>query len=159
MKRAKRDGFLKALPSDDLEWEKSDTKKRELVSPVELVELTRFDGHLGGRRATPKAPMQKNHLTEAPKPAPAPQTKRYEEAFQRQAVENWIRSGKSGTQIASELGLSYPSLKEWKRRYHGDALPVRADLEAENRALKAELIRVREQREILKKAWAFSPNR
>ena len=99
--------------------------------------------------------MQKYNLTEAPqpaKPAPAPQTKRYDEAFKRQAVENWMRSGKSGTQIARELGLSYPSLKEWKRRYHGDALPVRADLEAENRALKAELIRVREQREILKKS-------
>jgi transposase-like protein len=47
--------------------------------------------------------------------------------------------------------LSYPSLKEWKRRYYGDATPVRADLETENRALKAELARVREQRDILKK--------
>ena len=59
--------------------------------------------------------MQKYNLTEAPqpaKPAPAPQTKRYDEAFKRQAVENWMRSGKSGTQIARELGLSYPSLKE-----------------------------------------------
>jgi transposase-like protein len=33
----------------------------------------------------------------------------------------------------------------------GDATPVRADLAAENRALRAELIRVREQRDILKK--------
>jgi integrase len=36
MKRAKRDGFLKHLPTDDLEWQKYDTKKRELVSPTEL---------------------------------------------------------------------------------------------------------------------------
>lgn len=77
--------------------------------------------------------------------------KRYEEAFKRQAVEHWLRSGKSGTQIARELGISYPSLKEWKRRYAGDAAPRRADLEAENRALRAELGRVREQRDILKK--------
>ena len=103
-----------------------------------------------------KAHMPKDKLTEMPKPAtdpaaPAPQTKRYDEAFKRQAVENWIRSGQSGTQIARELGLSYPRLKEWKRRYHGDALPERADLAAENRALKAELLRVREQRDILKK--------
>lgn len=82
---------------------------------------------------------------------PAPQTKRYDEAFKRQAVEHWLKSGQPGTQIAAELGLSYPSLKEWKRRYHGDATPVRADLAAENRALKAELARVREQRDILKK--------
>jgi transposase len=100
--------------------------------------------------------MPKNTQTEAKKPTaePAgltPQTKRYDEAFKRQAVEHWIRSGHSGTQIARELGLSYPSLKEWKRRYHGDATPARADLEAQNRALKAELGRVREQRDILKK--------
>ena len=84
-------------------------------------------------------------------PKPAPQTKRYDEAFKQQAVENWIKTGKPGTQIAEELGVSYPSLKEWKRRYYGDATPQRDDLAAENRALKAELARVREQRDILKK--------
>lgn len=77
--------------------------------------------------------------------------KRYDESFKRQAVEHWLKSGKNGTQIAGELGISYPSLKEWKRRYVGDATPVRSDLQAENRALKAELARVREQRDILKK--------
>jgi transposase len=76
--------------------------------------------------------------------------KRYEEAFKREAVEHWLRSGKSGTQIARELGISSPSLKEWKRRYGGDAALQRADLEAENRALRAELGRVREQRDLLK---------
>lgn len=81
----------------------------------------------------------------------APQTKRYDEAFKQAAVANWIKTGQSGTQIAAELGLSYPSLKEWKRRYYGEATPERADLAAENRALKAELARVREQRDILKK--------
>ena len=77
--------------------------------------------------------------------------KRYEEAFKRQSVEHWLRSGKSGTQIAKEMGISDPSLKEWKRRSGGDAAPQRSDLEAENRALRAELARVREQRDILKK--------
>ena len=82
---------------------------------------------------------------------PAPQTKRYDDSFKRAAVENWIKTGKPGTQIAAELGISYPSLKDWKRRYYGDATPQRDDLAAENRALKAELTRVREQRDILKK--------
>ena len=36
-------------------------------------------------------------------------------------------------------------------RDRGDATPARPDLVAENRALKAELQRVREQRDILKK--------
>jgi transposase-like protein len=35
--------------------------------------------------------------------------KRYEETCKRQAVEHWLRSGKNGTQIAQELGISYPS--------------------------------------------------
>ncbi|MBK9138370.1 MAG: transposase [Verrucomicrobia bacterium] len=77
--------------------------------------------------------------------------KRYADAFKRQAVEHWLRSDRPGTQIARELGVSYPSLKEWKRRYHGEVLPGGADLAAENRALKAELLRVRQQRDILKK--------
>lgn len=83
--------------------------------------------------------------------AAAPRPKRYDEAFKRQAVENWLRSSRPGTQVARELGVSYPALKEWKRRYFGDANPSRPDLVAENRALKAELHRVREQRDILKK--------
>ena len=82
--------------------------------------------------------------------------KRYDEAFKRQAVEHWLRSGKNGTQIAEELGISYPSLTEWKRRSGGDATPQRADQEVENRALRVELARVREQRDILKKCWASS---
>ena len=106
------------------------------------------------RGANTKAPMNKSSKsegTESITAAPAPQTKRYDEVFKRLAVENWIKTGQPGTQIAAELGISYPSLKEWKRRYHGDATPQRDDLAAENRALKAELARVREQRDILKK--------
>ena len=81
----------------------------------------------------------------------AAQSKRYDDAFKQAAVANWIKTGQSGTKIAAELGISYPSLKEWKRRYWGDATPARTNLEDENRALKAELARVREQRDILKK--------
>lgn len=83
--------------------------------------------------------------------APGASIKRYDENFRKNAVEHWIKTGKPGTQIAAELGISYPSLKEWKRRYHGDALPEHGNLELENRTLRAELARVREQRDILKK--------
>ena len=115
------------------------------------MELPRFDGHPGERCATGTTMHMNQTKSELRTLPPAPPTKRYDEAFKRQAVANWMQSGKAGTQIARELGLSYPSLKEWKRRYFGDALPQRASLEAENRALKAELGRVREQRDILKK--------
>ena len=83
--------------------------------------------------------------------SPGSGPKRYDENFKRQAVEHWIKSGQRGTRIAAELGISYPSLNDWKRRYAGSAMPGGADLVAENRALKAELARVREQRDILKK--------
>jgi transposase-like protein len=91
--------------------------------------------------------------------APVTPIKRYDENFRKSAVEHWIKTGPPGTQIAAELGISYPSLKEWKRRYHGDALPEHGNLQLENRTLRAELARVREQRDILKKRWAASPNR
>jgi len=98
--------------------------------------------------------MNKTLLTEPSRTvaAPAaPQSKRYDAAFKQAAVENWIKSRKPGTQIAAELGISYPSLKEWKRNYSGTAMPEHGDLAAENRTLRAELARVREQRDILKK--------
>ena len=98
--------------------------------------------------------MNKNPATALNETKPAgvaAQSKRYDDDFKQAAVANWIKTGQSGTKIAAELGISYPSLKEWKRRYWGDATPARADPAAEIRALKAELARVREQRDILKK--------
>ena len=105
---------------------------------------------------------QPSERTEGAVSRPSPRTKRYDEAFKKAAVENWIKSGRVGTQIAAELGISYPSLKEWKRRYLGEAMPEHGDLAAENRTLRAELARVREQRDILKKTLGIftepSPN-
>ena len=96
--------------------------------------------------------MTSSTQSESTAPAtPGAPLKRYDQAFKRQAVEHWIKSGKRGTRIAAELGVSYPSLNDWKRRYRGNAMPGGADLVAENRALRAELARVREQRDILKK--------
>ncbi len=97
-------------------------------------------------------PTTKSAPPPAPMGAAAAHPKRYDEAFKRQAVENWLRSGPPGTQIARELGISCPALKDWKRRYDGDAAPTHPDLMPENRALKAELQRVREQRDIPKKS-------
>ena len=65
--------------------------------------------------------MNKTKTSECHESQPAPagvaaQSKRCDEAFKRQAVEHWLKSDNPGTQIAAELGLSYPSLKEWKCR-------------------------------------------
>lgn len=47
--------------------------------------------------------------------APAAQSKRYDATFKREAVENWIKSSKPGTQIAAELGISYQTSPTAKR--------------------------------------------
>lgn len=108
---------------------------------------------LGAVRSTESADEQKqtDRTHRNGPPLPAGQSKRYAATFKREAVENWLKSRKPGTQIAGELGISYPSLTEWKRRYLGAAMPQRDDLAAENRARKSGLARVREQRDILKK--------
>jgi transposase len=103
-------------------------------------------------KTKPKTELLTATMANEPLPTcPVAAIKRYDENFRKSAVEHWIKTGQPGTQIATELGISYPSLKEWKRRYHGDALPEHGNLELENRTLRAELARVREQRDILKK--------
>lgn len=81
--------------------------------------------------------------------------KRYDEAFKREAVEHWLVSGKSGRQIAGELGINEQSLKVWKQQFkQGPAsavAPTLDALQAENRRLQRELRRAQDQRDILKK--------
>jgi transposase-like protein len=40
--------------------------------------------------------------------------KRYDEAFKRSAVEHWMVSGQSATQVAAELGIPVQNLHKWK---------------------------------------------
>ncbi len=78
--------------------------------------------------------------------------KQYDEAFKRSAVELLLSSGKPVTQIARELGVSQWNLRDWKERYGPVPAPQsQADLAAENRQLREELLRVQLQRDILKK--------
>jgi transposase-like protein len=51
--------------------------------------------------------------------------KRYAEAFKRSAVELWMVSGKSDTQVATELGIQVQNLQKWKAKFK--ALPAGAD--------------------------------
>ena len=79
---------------------------------------------------------------------------RRDEVFKRAAVELLVSSGKSARQIAQELGVSIWNLRDWKKRYL-PAPPVAPrsleQAEAENRVLREELQRVKNQRDILKK--------
>lgn len=80
--------------------------------------------------------------------------RRHDETFKKAAVELLVNSGKPPRQIALELGVSAWNLRDWKKRYlPTPPVPARTldQAEAENRALREELQRVKNQRDILKK--------
>ena len=85
---------------------------------------------------------------------------RFTEEFRREAVRLVKESERPLKDLAAELGLSPTGLRNWVRRLDreppattGPARVVR--LEEEVRQLKRENDRLREEREILKKATAF----
>lgn len=83
-----------------------------------------------------------------------PKRKRYDETFKRACVESLVNSGKPLKEVAGELGVSHWNLRDWQRRYAPAEPPAArtpAELEQENRALRQELLRVQNQRDILKK--------
>lgn len=86
---------------------------------------------------------------------PSPKRKRYDEAFKRSAVEHWMLSGKSGRQIAAELGVNVQTLHTWRKQFKelpaGQVAGTLEALQAENRRLQRELHRITVQRDILKK--------
>jgi transposase len=86
-------------------------------------------------------------------PPSAPIRRRFDEAFKRSAVEHWLASGRKAKLIAAELGVSVWNLRDWHKRYGPPPAPAPdvAELQAQVRALKAELWRAQQQRDILKK--------
>ena len=82
----------------------------------------------------------------------------YPEEFRREAVRLLKSSGKSTPQLASELGVSPQSLRNWARQIDvdsGRAEGLTSDEREELRRLRREVKILAEEREILKKAAAF----
>jgi len=81
--------------------------------------------------------------------------------FKREAVRLLETSGKTGAQIAQELGISDSVLYHWRKRLaqHGEqAFPGKGHQtpsEEELRQLRLENERLRQERDILKKAIAI----
>jgi transposase-like protein len=76
----------------------------------------------------------------------------FDEAFKREAVALLLQGDKPITRLATDLGVSPKSLRDWRKLY-GPAEPVRSAeaLTIELRALRRENDRLRTQRDILKK--------
>ena len=84
-------------------------------------------------------------------------SKRYTEEFKVEAVKQVTERGHPVADVAARLGVSSFSLYQWIKRYSLPAVERIAaqDQQTEIRQLKAELKRVTEERDILKKAAAY----
>ena len=87
--------------------------------------------------------------------------RKFDETFKREAVQNWLTSGKSAEVIAQELGLHADRLYAWKKRFAPADAGGRAaagakpgsvaDLQGQLEVALRENRHLREQRDILKK--------
>lgn len=87
-------------------------------------------------------------------------SKRFTEEFKKEAVKQVTDRGYSVADVAQRLGTTTHSLYAWLKKY-GEPNPRqadKADLAAENARLKAELHRMTEERDILKKAAKYFAN-
>ena len=99
------------------------------------------------------------------KEVPASPRRKYDLTFKREAVHNWLISGKSAEVIGPELGLSPSRLYAWRKLLApadaggwgaAAAKPGSpADLQAQLDAAFREIRHLREQRDILKKTLAI----
>lgn len=90
-----------------------------------------------------------------------PSRRKFDQTFKREAVHNWLASGKSAVVIARELGLSAERLYAWRKRFGpadaggraaaGPKPGSCADLQSQLDAVLRENRHLREQRDILKK--------
>ncbi len=83
--------------------------------------------------------------------------RRYSEEFKRDTVQLIESSDKPVAQIARELGIHESQLYKWRRRYGKKREEVQAgrsreELEVEVKELKREVLRLSQERDILKKA-------
>ena len=91
--------------------------------------------------------------------------RRFTAEFKAEAVRLVAGSGKPLAQIARELGINEQVLRHWKKQAQAvrgsGVMPEHFAQADEIRRLRRELLRVTEERDILKKATAFfaNPNR
>jgi len=88
---------------------------------------------------------------------------KYDQTFKDEAVKLALSSPKSYAQTARELGITESNIYQWISQQKDKAidspkLQEDIDLMSENRRLQQEILRLKEEREILKKAAKFFAN-
>jgi transposase len=87
--------------------------------------------------------------------------KTYTREFKLEAVRLYLADDRSGAEVAAELGIRPNALYRWRKEFledSEDAFPGHGNLkesEQELARLRRENLRLREDREILKKALQF----
>ena len=92
-------------------------------------------------------------VSNVPKTRPA-----YPPEFRREAVQ-MLRAGRTPRELAQSLGVSEQTLRNWRRqdqadRHEREDVPTSSELE-ELRALRRENARLKQERDLLKRAAAF----
>ena len=85
-------------------------------------------------------------------------TARYSPEFRAEAVR-LPRDRIGADPIAKELGSSWTTLRNWMQAGHAPARPLTADERTESEPFRREVVRLREERDILKKASGSSPDK
>ena len=81
---------------------------------------------------------------------------RFSDEFKRDAVRQMTERGYRVAEVSQRLGVSQHSLYEWRKKFSKPAACSDEDgKSAEIRRLQRELVRVTEERDILKKAAAY----
>ena len=82
--------------------------------------------------------------------------KRYTDEFKIEAVKQVTERGHSVYDVADRLGISVKSLYDWRAKYGQDSkVNQSSDEQLRIAKLEAELKRVKEERDILKKAAKY----
>lgn len=90
--------------------------------------------------------------------------KRYDPEFKVEAVKMVVEQGRTVVDVADSLGLDRNLLYSWKRKFLDDgsvAFPGKGREKAEDeetRELRRQLARVKQERDILKKALGYFAN-
>ena len=90
------------------------------------------------------------------------QVKNYSVEFRKSSAKLAVESDQSVSETAEALGVNSVTLHGWVNKYYPHYKAVKKtssnDLEAEVKQLRKELARVKEERDILKKAAAYFAN-
>ena len=82
--------------------------------------------------------------------------RRYSESFKQEAVRRVLEGPYSSNRVSQELGIGQPTLGKWMKQFkQGGSSSFNKGSEVVLKRLKAENKRLKEERDILKKATIF----